>query len=67
MRTAGIRAGDIVRLNKRGYEFEAYVTAKNGADLAIEPIRHGISYRSARAREITAHWARRARASSKGA
>ncbi len=62
MRTASIRAGDIVRLNKRGYEFEAYVTNKNGGDLAIEPIRHGISYRSARAREITAHWARRARA-----
>jgi hypothetical protein len=62
MRTAGIRAGDIVRLNKRGYEFEAYVTHKNGPELAIEPIRRGISYRTARAREITAHWSRRARA-----
>jgi hypothetical protein len=62
MRTAGIRAGDIVRLNKRGYEFEAYITDRTGHDFRIEPIRHGISYRTARAREITAHWARRARA-----
>jgi hypothetical protein len=62
MRTAGIRAGDIIRLNKRGYEFEAYVTDRTGRDFAIEPIRRGISYRTARAREITAHWARRAHA-----
>jgi hypothetical protein len=61
MRTAGIRAGDIVKLNKRGYQFEAYVTEKNGGELAIEPI----SYRTARAREITAHWARRARATNR--
>ncbi len=62
MRTASIRTGDIVRLNKRGYEFEAYVTTKNGGEFTIEPIRRGISYRTACAREITAHWARRARA-----
>jgi hypothetical protein len=65
MRTAAIRTGDIVRLNKRGYEFEAYVTDKNGGELVIEPIRRGISYRTARAREITAHWARRARATNR--
>jgi hypothetical protein len=65
MRTAGIRAGDMVRLNKGFYQFEAYVTEKNGGELAIEPISRGISYRSARAREITAHWARRTRATNR--
>jgi hypothetical protein len=63
MRTARIRSGDIVRLNKRGYEFEAYITDRTGHEFRIEPIRNGISYRTARAREITAHWARRARSS----
>jgi hypothetical protein len=50
---------------QRGYQFEAYVTEKNGGELAIEPISRGISYRTARAREITAHWARRARATNR--
>jgi hypothetical protein len=65
MRTAAIRTGDIVRLNKRGHEFEAFVTDRNGGELVIEPIRCGISYRTARAREITAHWAKRARATNR--
>ncbi len=33
MRTASIRTAGIVRLNKRGYEFEAYVTEQHGGSV----------------------------------
>ena len=61
MRLAAIRPQDVVRVEKRGRSFMALVLAKGADRLSIEPIGAGISYRSATAREVVGHWARRGR------
>ncbi len=59
MRLAAIRPQDVVRDDKRGRSFMAFVLAKGADGLSIDPIEPGISYRSATAREVVGHWARR--------
>ncbi len=61
MRLAAIRPQDVVRVDKRGRSFMAFVLAKGPDGLSIEPIEPGVSYRSATAREVVGHWARRGR------
>ena len=61
MELASIRPGDIVRVDKKGRVFEAFVLAKRRGGLEIEPIQRGISYTSASAREVVCHWVKRGR------
>lgn len=62
MQLSAIKRGDIVRVNKKGREFLAFVTDKQTGAVELEPIERGISHRTATAREVTDHWARRGRA-----
>jgi hypothetical protein len=61
MQLATVRPGDIVRVDKKGRVFEAFVLAKRDRVVDIEPIPRGISYTTASAREVICHWARRGR------
>jgi hypothetical protein len=61
MQLATVRPGDIVRVDKKGRVFEAFVLAKSDGVLEIDPIPRGISYTTASAREVICHWARRGR------
>ena len=61
MKLARVRPGDIVRVNKKGRVFEAFVLRKRRGELEIEPIQRGITYTTASAREVILHWARRGR------
>ncbi len=58
MRTAGIRTHDLVLVDRRGWRFEAIVSGREpgGTRFAIRPLRPAVSYRTASAREIVAHW-----------
>lgn len=59
MNIAGIKAGDIVRVDKKGRVFEAFVDAKPADGVVpIAPISQAISYRSATAREVICHWSK---------
>lgn len=51
-----IKPGDIVEVDKKGRKFFAVVEDKQDGGLALKPITHGVSYRTASAREVTAHW-----------
>lgn len=66
MKTAGIRDDDIVLVDRRGRQFEAIVSGRepDGRRLSIRPLRPAVSYMSAGAREIIAHWRARPHASS---
>ena len=61
MQLASVRPDDIVRVNKKGRVFEAYVVAKRSGRLEIELIQRGITYTTASAREVILHWAKRGR------
>jgi hypothetical protein len=62
MTTKGIRADDIVKVNKRGVIFHAFVTGEpQDGVVPLHPLERNISYASAKAREIVTHWARRGR------
>ncbi len=66
MELASIRPGDIVRVDKKGRVFEAFVLGKHKGELEIEPIQRGVTYTSASAREVVCHWAQRGRRRSSG-
>jgi hypothetical protein len=66
MQLASVRPDDIVRVQKTDRVFEALVLAKRGRELEIEPLQRGISYRTASAREVISHWAKRGRPRSHG-
>ena len=61
MRLEGIQSGDIVEVNRLGRRFHALVTANASGGLAFQPLDNRISYRSCRAHEVRAHWAKRGR------
>ena len=61
MELASVRPDDIVRVNKKGRVFEAFVLAKGKGELEIAPIQRGITYTTASAREVICHWAKRGR------
>lgn len=61
MRLEGIQSGDIVEVDRLGRRFHALVTENAPGGLALQPLDKRISYRSCRAREVRAHWAKRGR------
>jgi hypothetical protein len=66
MQLASIRPDDIVRVDKKGRIFEAFVLAKNKGGREIDPIQRGVSYTTASAREVVCHWAKRGRPRTRG-
>ena len=56
MRTAGIRAGDIVLCDVRGHRFYALVKERAESELAITPLDRHVTYYSVRAREVVDHF-----------
>jgi hypothetical protein len=61
MRLEGIQAGDIVEVDRLGRRFHALVTDNAPGGLAFHPLDKRITYRSCRAHEVRAHWAKRGR------
>ena len=61
MRLEGIQIGDVVDVDRLGRRFHALVTGNASGGLSIQPLDRRISYRSCRARDVVAHWAKRAR------
>jgi len=67
VRLEGIKAGDIVEVDRLGRRFHALVTAASQAGggsqggLSIQPFDRRITYRSCRAREVVAHWSKQGR------
>jgi hypothetical protein len=61
MRIAGIQAGDIVEVDRLGRRFHAVVTENAPGGLAVQPLDRRVSYRSCRAHDVIAHWAKRGR------
>ncbi|HWF49201.1 MAG TPA: hypothetical protein VG294_01040 [Solirubrobacteraceae bacterium] len=61
MRLEGIQAGDIVEVDRLGRRFHALVTGNATGGLAVQPLDRRITYRSCRAHEVVAHWAKRGR------
>lgn len=61
MRLEGIQDGDIVEVDRLGRRFHALVMANTAGGLSIQPLDRRVSYRSCRAHEVVAHWAKRGR------
>ena len=61
MRLEGIQIGDIVEVDRLGRRFHAFVTGNASGGLTIQPLDRRISYRSCRAHDVVAHWAKRGR------
>jgi hypothetical protein len=61
MRLEGIDNGDIVEIDRMGRRFHALVSGAAPGGLAIQPLDRRVTYRSCRAREVVAHWAKRGR------
>jgi hypothetical protein len=61
MRLQGICVGDIVLVDRKGRLFHAEVvgTAHRRSELAIKPIERGITYYTASAQDVVAHWRRK--------
>ena len=61
VRLEGIHAGDIVEVDRLGRRFHALVTGNAPEGLAFQPFDRRITYRSCRAHQVRAHWAKRGR------
>jgi hypothetical protein len=61
MRVEGIEAGDIVEVDRLGRRFHALVAGNAPGGLAIQPLDRKVTYRTCRAHEVLAHWAKRGR------
>ena len=61
MRLEGIQIGDIVEVDRLGRRFHALVTGSAPGGLSLQPLDRRVSYRSCRAHEVVAHWAKRGR------
>jgi hypothetical protein len=61
VRLEGIQAGDIVEVDRLGRRFHALVSGNAADGLGIQPLDRRITYRSCRAHEVVAHWAKRGR------
>ena len=61
MRLEGIRAGDIVEVDRLGRRFHALVDGSADGGLTIQPLDRRVTYRTCRPHEVRAHWARRGR------
>jgi hypothetical protein len=61
VRLEGIQIGGIVEVDRLGRRFHALVTGNTSGGLPIQPLDRRFSYRSCRARDVIAHWAKRGR------
>jgi hypothetical protein len=61
VRLDGIQTGDIVQVDRLGRRFYALVTENASGGLSLEPMDRRISYRTCRAHDVLAHWAKRGR------
>jgi hypothetical protein len=61
VRLEGIQPGDIVEVDRLGRRFHALVSEGAAGGLGIQPLDRRITYRSCRAHEVLAHWAKRGR------
>ena len=61
MRLEGIQSGDIVEVDRLGRRFHALVLGNASDGLGIQPLDRRITYRSCRAHDVVAHWAKRGR------
>jgi hypothetical protein len=62
MRVAPIQPGDVVEVDKKGRRIHGVVLAvEQDGEVRFEPLCRGVSWRSARPREVTRHWVRAAR------
>ena len=61
MRLEGIQIGDIVEVDRLGRRFHALVTGNANSGLTVQPFDRRITYRSSRAHDVVAHWAKRGR------
>jgi hypothetical protein len=61
MRLEGIQIGDIVEVDRLGRRFHALVTGNANDGLSVQPLDRRITYRTCRAYEVVAHWAKRGR------
>jgi hypothetical protein len=61
VRLEGIRAGDIVEVDRLGRRFHALVGESGEGGLSIEPLDRRVTYRTCRPHEVRAHWAKRGR------
>lgn len=52
----GVKAGDIVLCDVRGFRFYAEVTETKKGSVSVEPIHKGAGYYSATSRQVVAHW-----------
>jgi hypothetical protein len=61
VRLEGIQTGDIVEVDRLGRRFHALVSGNAPGGLNIQPLDRRITYRSCRAHDVVAHWAKRGR------
>ena len=56
MNISNVKAGDIVKVDKRGQFFLAEVTDIGKGEILIQPEIKHVTYRTAKAREVVAHY-----------
>jgi hypothetical protein len=61
VRLEGIKLGDIVEVDRLGRRFHAVVTGNAPGGLSVQPLDRRTTYRTCRAHEVVAHWAKRGR------
>lgn len=67
MNISGIRPGDLVKIDRKGRIFHAEAVRIEGRTLHIAPLQRGITFRTATAREVVAHWRKAGRTRKKEA
>lgn len=62
MRLAPIQPGDVIEVDKKGRRVHGLVLAvERDGEVRFEPLCRGVSWRSARPREVVRHWTRAGR------
>lgn len=61
VRLEGIQIGDIVEVDRLGRRFHALVTGDAPNGLSVQPLDRRVTYRTCRAHDVVAHWAKRGR------
>ena len=57
MRLAPIQTGDVIEVDKKGRKvFGLVLSVERDGEVRFEPLCRGVSWRSARAREVVRHW-----------
>ena len=56
MTLSGVKSGDIVLCDRKGWRFYAIVVARHERELEVEPIDRRVTYRHVKAREVLGVW-----------